>query len=92
VKKSGKLACRVVYSNIAFGSLLTLQIMLGIVALFEKIYNSEPSLTVISNIGEDVQNHCFNKVYDVKSVSQPNTMPLFENNYSFQKTDTGFAE
>jgi hypothetical protein len=36
MKKSGKLACHVVNSNIAFGSLPTLQISLGIVALFER--------------------------------------------------------
>jgi hypothetical protein len=28
-----------------------------------------------------IQYHCFNKVYDVKSVSQLETMPLFANNY-----------
>ncbi len=54
-KKSVKLACHVVNSNIAFGSLPTFQISLGIVALFEKIYDGEPILTVFSNIGEDVQ-------------------------------------
>jgi hypothetical protein len=32
------------------------------------------------------------KVFDVKSVSQPDTMPLFVNNYWFQITETGFAE
>ncbi len=31
-------------------------------------------------------------MYDVKSLSQPDTMPLFENNYRFQMTETGFAE
>jgi hypothetical protein len=45
----------VVNSNIAIGSLPTLQISQGIVALFEKIYDGEPILTVFSNIGEDVQ-------------------------------------
>ena len=56
MKKSVKLACHVVNSNIAIGSLPTLQISQGIVALFEKIYDGEPILTVFSNIGEDV--HC----------------------------------
>ncbi len=55
LKKSGKLACHVVKSNIAIVSLLTLQISLGIIALFEKIYDGKPILIVISNIGEDVQ-------------------------------------
>jgi len=50
----------VVNSNIAIGSLPTLQISLGIVALFEKIYYGEPILTVVSNIGEDVQYRYFN--------------------------------
>jgi hypothetical protein len=43
----------VVNSNIDIGSLPKLQISLGIVALFEKIYDGEPILTVFSNIGED---------------------------------------
>jgi hypothetical protein len=55
MKKSVKLACHVVNSNIAIGSLPTLQNSQRIVALFEKIYVGEPILTV-SNIGEDV--HC----------------------------------
>jgi hypothetical protein len=55
MKKSRKLACHVVNSNIAIGSLLTLQISVGIVALFETIYYEVPIPTVFSNIGEDVQ-------------------------------------
>jgi hypothetical protein len=51
MKKSMKLACQVVNSNIAIGALPTLQI----VVLFEKIYNDGPILTLFSNIGEDVQ-------------------------------------
>ena len=54
-KKSVKLACNVVNSNIAVGSLPTLQISLVIFPLFEKIYDGEPILVVISNIGEDVR-------------------------------------
>jgi hypothetical protein len=68
----------VVNLNIAIDSLPTLQISLGIVALFEKIYDGEPILTVISNIAEEVQYRCFNEVYDIKSVSQPDTMPILE--------------
>ncbi len=33
-------------------------------------------IVALSNIGEDVQYRCFNYVYDVKSVSQPDTMPI----------------
>jgi hypothetical protein len=55
MKKSVKLACHVANSNIAIDSFPTLQISLAIVALFEKIYDGEPILTVVSNIGEDVQ-------------------------------------
>ncbi len=51
MKKSVQLACHVVNSNVAIGYLPTLQILLGIVALFEKIYDGEPILTVFSNIG-----------------------------------------
>ena len=42
MKKSGKLACHVVNSNIAIGSLPTLQTLHGLLALFEKIYYGEP--------------------------------------------------
>jgi hypothetical protein len=62
------------------------------VILFEKIYDGEPILPIFSNIGEDLQYRCFNEGYYVKSVSQPNTMPLFGNSYWFQMTETGFAE
>ena len=55
MKKSGKLACHVVSSNIAIGSLPTLQTLHGLLALFEKIYYREPIFTVFSNIGDDIQ-------------------------------------
>jgi hypothetical protein len=54
MKKSVKLAWHVVNSNIAIDSLPTLQISVGIFPLFEKIYDGEPIVTVVSNIGEDV--------------------------------------
>jgi hypothetical protein len=57
-EKSGKLAGHVVNSNLAIGSLPTLQISVVIFALFEKIYDGEPIIAVISNIGEDVQYRC----------------------------------
>ncbi len=41
-------------SNIAINSLQTLRISLGIVELFEKIYDEQPILIVVSNIGEYV--------------------------------------
>jgi hypothetical protein len=60
MKKFGKLACHVANSNIAVVSLPTLQISVGIIALFEKTYDREPIPSVISNIGEDVHYRCFN--------------------------------
>ncbi len=51
-----------------------------------------PILTVVSNIGEDVQYRCLNKVYDVKSVSMPDTILILGKNYWFQITETGFTE
>ncbi len=63
MRKSGKLVSHVVNSNIAIGSLPTLQILLGIVALFEKIYDGELILTVFSNIGE-----AYNTVVAMKGV------------------------
>ncbi len=77
MKKSAKLACHVVNSYVAIGSLPTLKISLGIVALFEKIYYEVLILTVFSNIGEDGQYRGF-KVYGVKSVSQPDIMPFLK--------------
>ncbi len=55
MNKSGKIGCHVVNSNIAIGALPTLQISLGNVTIFEKIYYEVPVLTIFSNIGEDVQ-------------------------------------
>jgi hypothetical protein len=60
MKKSEKLECHVVNSNFAIGSLLTLQMAHGLLALFEKIYYGDPIFTVISNNGDDVQYPCFN--------------------------------
>ncbi len=60
MKKSVKLACHVVNSNIAIGSLPTLQISVGIVVLIEKIYSDGLILTLFSNIREDVQYSCVN--------------------------------
>jgi hypothetical protein len=54
-QKFGKLVCHVVNSNIAIDTLPTLQILVGVIALFEKIYDGDPIFTVISNNGEDVQ-------------------------------------
>jgi hypothetical protein len=92
MNKFGELACHIVNSNIAIGSLLTIQISLGIVPLFEKIYDGEPILHVISNNGEDVQYCCFNKVYDMKSVSQTDTMTILERNFCLQIIETGLGE
>ncbi len=55
MKKSVKLEGHVVISSIPIGFLLTLKILLGIFALFERIYDGDPILAVISNIGEDVR-------------------------------------
>jgi hypothetical protein len=78
--------------NIAIGSLPTHQISVGIVALFEKICDGEKILPVVSNIGENAQYRCLNSVYDVKSVSQPDTMPILENNFCLLIIEIRFAE
>jgi hypothetical protein len=54
MEKSGKIASHVLNSNNAINSLPTLQISLGIIALFEKFYYEVLILTIFSNIGEDV--------------------------------------
>jgi hypothetical protein len=56
MKKLGKLVCHVVNSNITLDTWPTLQISVGVIALFENIYDGEPILPVFSNIGEDVHN------------------------------------
>jgi hypothetical protein len=66
MKKSVKLACLMVTSNVATGSVPTLQISLGIVALLEKIYYEVPILTVFSNIGEDGQYRYLQTIIDLK--------------------------
>jgi hypothetical protein len=43
-EKSGKFVCHVVNSNIAIDTLPTLQISVGVIALFEKIYDGDPFL------------------------------------------------
>ncbi len=95
-EKSGKLVCHEVTSNIAIDSLPTLQMSLGIVALFEMIYDGEPILTVFSNIWDavSVQYRCFNEGYDGKVCrrSQTDTMPILGNNFCLQMIETGFAE
>ncbi len=65
MEKSGKLACHMANSNNAINSLPTLQISLGIVAIFEKIDEGEPIFTIFSNIGEGLQHQCFNNVRSV---------------------------
>jgi hypothetical protein len=57
-----------VNSNNTLNSLLTLQISLGIVALFKKIYDGEPILSVFSVIGEDVQIvHCTKPLFQLSA-------------------------
>jgi hypothetical protein len=60
MKKNQGNMCHVVNSNITIDSLPTLQISLGIIGFFEKIYYGVSILTVFSNIREDVQYRCFN--------------------------------
>ncbi len=61
MKKSVKLACHMVNSNIAVGSLPTLQISQGIVALFENIYDCGLILTVVS-----ISGRMYNTVVSIK--------------------------
>jgi hypothetical protein len=67
----------------------TLQITLGIEALFKKIYGREPIFTIFSNIGEGLQNPCFN---NARSVSQPDINAALGNNYCLEIIKTWFAE
>jgi hypothetical protein len=79
MKKSRKLACHVVnsnISNIAIDSLPTLQVSVVIIALFENICDREPILTVISNIAEDVRYCCFSEVH-VKTMTETEFAELF---------------
>ncbi len=58
-----QLKCEQVQKRIT-ESLPTLPISLEIIATFEKIYDGEPILTVISNIGE----HVYNTVVSIKFI------------------------
>jgi hypothetical protein len=93
-EKSVKPLCQVGNSNIAISSLPTLQISLVIVALFEMIYYEFRFLPSSQMSGRMyiVQYRYFNKVYDVKSVSQPDTMPILGYTYCLQIIETGFGE
>ncbi len=50
--------CHAANSKIAIDSLPTLQISVGIIALFGKIYDEEPILIVFSNIGKEMWKVC----------------------------------
>ncbi len=78
--------------KIVIDSLPTLQISLGIVALFEKNYDGELIFTDFSNTGESVQYRYFNVLYYVSTVSQPYIDAMLGNNYCSQRIETGFAE
>jgi hypothetical protein len=67
-------------SNNANNSLPTVQISLWIVALFQKIYDGEPILTVFFFIGEDVQHCCFSYVH-VLCENYDAARNVFGNNY-----------
>ncbi len=71
-------------SNIAVDSLPTLQISLGIKRYLKRFmlgrYLVADSYRRLKH-REDVQYHYFSSVNDVKSVTQPDTVPLMENNY-----------
>jgi hypothetical protein len=81
MKKSGKLTSIVLISNIAINFLPTVQISFGIVALLKRIM-LESRFLPSSQISGVMYNTIVSiEFYDVKSVSQPDTMPLFVNNY-----------
>jgi hypothetical protein len=90
MKKSVKLACHVVNSNFAIGTLPTLQIPLGIVAL---CWRADSYRLFKYRGGCTKKYRCFKLgVCGVKRVSQPDTIALLGNNYSFQMIETRFAE
>jgi hypothetical protein len=68
-----------------------IQISMGIVTLFKR-YDGEPIHTVFSVSGEDVLQRCFNVLYYVNTVSQPDIDAVFTNYYCIQIIETWFAE
>jgi hypothetical protein len=92
MKKSAKLECHEVNSNIAVGSLPTLQTLHGLLALFEKIYYGDPVFPSSQITGRMYYTDVSNKVYDVKSESQPDAIALLGINYCLQIIETWFAE
>jgi hypothetical protein len=72
----------------------TVQISLGIVVLFEKIYDGEPILTIFSVIGEDVKYREISVIFEnCDSVTLPDIDAVFGTmNYCFQTIETGSAE
>ncbi len=73
MKKSRKLVCHVVSSNIANDSVPTLQVSVGIRALFEKTYG-EPDSQISGRMYCTIP--LFPLVNDVRNVSQPDTIPV----------------
>jgi hypothetical protein len=55
-ERSEKLVCHVVNSNNAINSLATLQISMGIVGLFEKVYDGKPILPILTIFSERMYN------------------------------------
>jgi hypothetical protein len=76
-------------SSIGEVPLSRVQTSRGFIALFEKISDGEPVLTVLSVIGEDLQHRCFSTVYYVKIVIEPDIDAVFANKYHFQIIETG---
>jgi hypothetical protein len=85
MKKSGKLACHAVDSNIAIDSMPTIQISLGIVVpLSSKNYDGELIFTVSLISGSTYLLQCTIYITDIDAV--------LGNNYCLQIIETGFAE
>jgi hypothetical protein len=87
LKKSGKLASYVLSSINAINSSPTGQISLRIVALFKKIYDGKPILTVFSVSSEDLQHCCFIKVYYLRT--RVATSPIGIVDAMFENPDPG---
>jgi hypothetical protein len=81
-EKTGKLAGHMVS---LIDSLPALQISLGIIVLFEKIYDGKPPSSQSSQTSGRMYNTSVN---DEKSVTQPDTVLLLGNNYLCRMTET----
>ncbi len=92
MKKSVKLACHVVNSNIAMVLCRRFKYRQELQRYLKRFLMESRFLPSFQISGRMYNAVVSIKMYDVKRVSQPDTIALLGNNYRLQMIETGFAE